>query len=38
MSRIKTYYNDSEIVTDLYTFGKEWQLQNGAEYIGLYHK
>ena len=31
-------YNDSEIVTDLYTFGKEWQLQDGTEYIGLYHK
>jgi len=36
--RTKTFYADNEIVTDLYTFGTEWQLPDGVEYIGLYHK
>jgi len=35
--RQKTYYNENEIVTDLYTYGKEWQLESGIEYKGLYH-
>jgi len=36
--RQKAYYPTSEIQTDLYTSGKEWQFENGTEYIGLYHK
>ena len=36
--RIRSYYSDSEIIPNLYTFGKEWQLTDGSEYKGLYHK
>jgi hypothetical protein len=36
--RIRSYYSDNEILTSLYTFGKEWQLPDGIEYKGLYHK
>lgn len=36
--RQKAYYTVSEITTNLYTAGKEWQLETGAEYVGLYHK
>jgi hypothetical protein len=35
--RLKTFYTDTEITTELYTFGKEWQLESGDEYIGQYH-
>jgi hypothetical protein len=36
--RIRSYYSDNEIIPNLYTFGGEWQLQDGTEYKGLYHK
>jgi hypothetical protein len=36
--RQKAYYTAAEIQSDLYTSGKEWQFENGTEYIGLYHK
>jgi hypothetical protein len=36
--RIRSYYSDNEILFNLYTTGKEWQLQDGTEYKGLYHK
>jgi hypothetical protein len=36
--RIRSYYSDSEIIPNLYTFGNEWQLTDGSEYKGLYHK
>jgi len=36
--RNKSYYTKSEITSDLYTNGKQWQLENGTEYIGLYHR
>lgn len=36
--RIRSYYNDNEILSNLYTFGGEWQTQDGVEYKGLYHK
>ena len=35
--RLRSYYNDSEILANQYTFGQEWQLEDGNEYIGLYH-
>lgn len=37
MARKKSYYSIDEITNHLYTFGNEWMLQNGTEYIGLYH-
>ena len=36
--RQKSYYTSKEIINNLYTAGAEWQLLNGTEYIGLYHK
>lgn len=37
--RQKQIYKDSEITTDLYTWGAEWQTEeDGVEYKGLYHK
>ncbi len=38
MSRLKIYYNKSEIQTNLYTSGSIWMLEDTTEYIGLYHK
>jgi hypothetical protein len=35
--RRKTYYTANEITTYLYTNGEEWMLQNGTNYVGLYH-
>lgn len=36
--RSSVYYPESKIITNLYTNGKEWMLENGTEYIGFYHK
>jgi len=36
--RNKLYYPQSQIVTNLYTSGKEWMTEKGHEYIGYYHK
>jgi len=36
--RIKTYYTENETQLNLYTFGEEFQLEDGTEYIGLYHR
>jgi len=36
--RIKNYYSADQITNGLYTFGKEWQLADETEYIGLYHR
>ena len=38
MKRLKLKYNKQETKNDLYTFGKEWQLEDGTEYVGLYHQ
>ena len=37
-TRNKIYYPVSQIITGLYTAGKEWSLTDGTEYIGFYHK
>jgi len=36
--RQKLRYTKSQIQNGLYTTGKEWQLEDGTEYIGLYHR
>lgn len=37
--RNKLYYPESQIITGLYTPGKEWIVSDtGIEYIGFYHK
>lgn len=36
--RQKTYYDNSEITSNLYTTGSEWMFESGTEYIGLYHR
>jgi len=36
--RRKSHYTVSELELNLYTFGKEWQLEDGTEYVGLYHR
>lgn len=36
--RQKQIYKNSEITTDLYTWGEEWQTEDSTEYKGLYHK
>lgn len=36
--RNKLYYPQSHIITNLYTTGKEWMLEDGTEYIGFYHR
>lgn len=36
--RSKVYYPASQIITGLYTQGKEWMLLDGTEYIGPYHR
>jgi hypothetical protein len=36
--RQKAYYTTNEITSNLYTSGSQWQLEDGNEYIGLYHK
>ena len=36
--RTKSYYTAAEQELNLYTFGNEWQLEDGVEYIGLYHR
>jgi len=38
MSRLKLKYSKAETKENLYTFGKEWQLKDGVEYIGSYHR
>ena len=38
MSRSRIYYPKSHVLTNLYTSGKEWMLQDGTEYIGFYHR
>lgn len=39
MSRQLAFYSEDEILTDLYTSGKEWQLrETSTEYVGLYHR
>ena len=38
MKRIKLKYSKQETKNDLYTFGKEWQLEDGTEYVGTYHQ
>jgi uncharacterized membrane protein len=38
MKRLKLKYSKQETKNDLYTFGKEWQLEDGTEYIGTYHQ
>jgi hypothetical protein len=35
---MKIYYPKSHIITNLYTSGKEWMLNDNTEYIGYYHK
>lgn len=35
--RFKSYYMPDEITTNLYTAGKQFQLADGTEYLGLYH-
>lgn len=36
--RQKLRYTPAQIETALYTTGKEWQLADGTEYVGLYHR
>lgn len=36
--RSRSYYTPNEILINQYTFGQEWQLPDGSEYIGLYHR
>ena len=36
--RNKLYYPSAHIVTNLYTYGKEWMYENGTEYVGYYHR
>ena len=36
--RLKSYYPPEEITTNLFTNGKEWQTEDGAEYRGAYHR
>jgi hypothetical protein len=36
--RKKSYYTETDTVLNLYTFGKEFQLEDGTEYTGLYHR
>jgi len=36
--RLKQFYSNNEIITDLYTTGSEWMTTDNVEYIGLYHK
>jgi hypothetical protein len=36
--RNKAYYMPDEIISNLYTVGQEFQLADGTEYIGLYHR
>lgn len=38
MARNQLFYTIDQITENLYTSGSEYQLQNGNEYIGLYHK
>jgi len=38
ITRNKIYYPKSHIITNLYTAGKEWMLDDGTEYKGYYHK
>ena len=38
ITRNKIYYPKSHIITNLYTVGKEWMLEDGVEYKGYYHK
>ena len=36
--RLKTFYLPEEIITNLYTYGEEFQTADGIEYKGLYHR
>jgi hypothetical protein len=38
MPRLKTYYTADETTNNLFTTGKEWQLLDGTEYKGAYHR
>lgn len=38
ITRNKLYYPKSHIITNLYTTGKEWMLEDATEYKGYYHK
>lgn len=37
MSRIKLYYDPTEITNNLYTSGSQFMTELGTNYIGLYH-
>ena len=37
-TRNKLYYPKSHIITNLYTSGNEWMLEDGTEYKGYYHR
>jgi hypothetical protein len=36
--RKKTFYLPEEIISGLYTSGREWQTEDGKEYRGAYHR
>jgi hypothetical protein len=36
--RQRIHYTPAQITTNLYTAGKEWALESGTEYRGLYHR
>ena len=38
MSRLRLQYSKDEIITDLYTIGKELMYEDNTEYIGPYHR
>lgn len=38
MSRLRLQYSKDEIITDLYTMGKELMYEDNIEYIGPYHR
>jgi hypothetical protein len=38
MARLKLYYPADEIVTDLYTSGREFMTADNVEYVGSYHR
>ena len=35
---LQSYYPQSQIITGLYTAGGQWQLEDGTEYVGPYHR
>lgn len=36
--RNKLYYPSTQIIPNLFTYGKEWMYQDGIEYVGYYHR